>query len=91
MRKIFFAVIALFIFSCSSHSIEIKLTPQKLTFEGKEVTIDQLTDQLKSITKGGDTPLVKLTVYEDATMGDINGIRNALREAAFTRVKQFVK
>ena len=91
MKKSIFITLLVMFCSCGNKSVDINLTKNSLELEGKEVTIAELSDYLKSITAAGDTPLVKLTVYEDAPMGDVTPIRKALREASLLNVRQFMK
>ena len=91
MRHVIIVMLMVTLSSCGNKSIDIILTENTLTLEGREVTLAELSDHLKSVTAAGDTPLVKLTIYEDAPMGDVNPIRKALREASFLHVRQFIK
>ena len=84
-------MIMLCLSSCTKDKRHIRVIDDKITFEGKEITIEELTTKLSSITQAGDTPYIKLTVHPDATMGDVNEIKTALRKASLLKVKYFTK
>ena len=91
MRLLYAIVFLLIMIGCGDDDIEIRLRENRLTMEGKTIQISELTDELKAITASGDTPLVKLTIYPEAPMGDVNAIRKAIREADIKAIRQYMK
>ncbi len=94
MMKFYRSFILLFsilVFVSCKQEINITLTRTSLDYNGKEVTITELTDILKNTTKAGDTPAVNLTVYDEATVGEVYAIKEALAEAKFKVIRQHLR
>lgn len=76
--------------SCKQE-IDIALTKSTIEYNGKEVSIAELSEILKNTTKNGDTPAVNLTVYTEATVGEVYAIKEALAEAKFKVIRQYLR
>ena len=89
-RSFILLLIILATTSCKQE-INITLTESSLEYNGKEVSISELSDILINTTKAGDTPAVNLTVYSDATVGEVYAIKEALAEARFRVIRQHLR
>ena len=92
MRIALYLIVCICLFSCrKSDNITIIYNDKGLKVDGKRMNMDEMGIHLKTITAGGDTPIIRLQIYQQATMGEVSEIRKRIHEAAFKDVRAYVK
>ena len=84
-------MLAVCLVSCGEREVKIRLTEEALTCDGRVVTVKELEDELLGMVSKGDTPMVRLTIYPEASMGEVFEIRNTISKASIRKVRQFMK